>query len=81
MAGVSGQNQGLIARAKKSQNAVWESCDKKSFQQNTVTYGVVIGSRNLERTNQNDGFNMTALEMLTKKPTLLYFVLLLKHKK
>ena len=28
----------------------------------TVNYGVVIVSRNLERTNENDGFKMTALE-------------------
>ena len=30
-------------------------------QQRTVIYGVVIVSRNLERTNENDGFKMTAL--------------------
>ena len=30
--------------------------------QRTVIYGVVIVSRNLERTNENDGFKMTALE-------------------
>ena len=29
--------------------------------QRTVIYGVVIVSRNLERTNENDGFKMTAL--------------------
>ena len=35
----------------------------------TVTYGVVIVSRNLEieRTNQNDGFKMTALEYCMSK--------------
>ena len=32
--------------------------------QRTVIYGVVIVVRNLERTNQNDGFKMTALELL-----------------
>ena len=32
------------------------------YAQRTVHYGVVIVSRNLERTNQNDGFKMTALE-------------------
>ena len=31
--------------------------------QRTVIYGVVIVSRNLERTNENDRFKMTALEM------------------
>ena len=30
--------------------------------QRTVIYGVVIVSRHLERTNENDGFKMTALE-------------------
>ena len=30
--------------------------------QRTVIYGVVIVSRNIERTNQNDGFKLTALE-------------------
>ena len=30
--------------------------------QRTVIYGMVIVSRYLERTNQNNGFNMTALE-------------------
>ena len=30
--------------------------------QRTVIYGVVIVSKNLERTNENDGFKMTALE-------------------
>ena len=30
--------------------------------QRTVTYGVVIVSRNLERTNENDGFKMAELE-------------------
>ena len=29
--------------------------------QRTVIYGVAIVSRNLERTNENDGFKMTAL--------------------
>ena len=29
----------------------------------TVIYGVVIVSRNLERTNENDRFKMTALEL------------------
>ena len=28
-----------------------------------VHYGVVIVSRNLERTDQNDGFEMTALDL------------------
>ena len=32
--------------------------------QRTVIYGVVIVSRNLERTNENDGFKMAALENL-----------------
>ena len=32
--------------------------------QRTVIYGVVIVSRNLERTNENDGFKMTALEFV-----------------
>ena len=32
--------------------------------QRTVIYGVVIVSRNLERTNRNDGFKMTALEYM-----------------
>ena len=32
----------------------------------TVIYGVVIVNRNLERTNQNDGFKMTALESTVK---------------
>ena len=32
--------------------------------QRTVIYDVVIVSRNLARTNQNDGFKMTALELL-----------------
>ena len=32
--------------------------------QRTVNYGVVIVSRNLERTNENDGFKMTALETM-----------------
>ena len=31
--------------------------------QRTVIYGVVIVDRNLERTNENDGFKMTALEV------------------
>ena len=30
--------------------------------QRTVIYDVVIVSKNLERTNENDGFKMTALE-------------------
>ena len=30
--------------------------------QRTVIYGVVVFSRNLERTNENDRFKMTALE-------------------
>ena len=33
--------------------------------QRPVIYGVVIVSRNLERTNQNDRFKMTALECKT----------------
>ena len=42
----------------------------------TVIYGVVIVSRNLERANENDGFKMTALEtrmittLLSNKDTL-----------
>ena len=36
------------------------------YTQRTVIYGVVIVSRNLERTNQNDGFKMTALETVEK---------------
>ena len=35
--------------------------------QRTVNYGVVIVSRNLERTNENDGFKMTALEFLIQE--------------
>ena len=31
--------------------------------QRTVIYGMVIVSRNLERTNQNDRFKITALEI------------------
>ena len=37
---------------------------KFTHTQRTVIYGVVIVSRNLERTNENDGFKMTALEMV-----------------
>ena len=33
--------------------------------QHTVNYGVVIVSRNLERTDENVGFKMTALELYT----------------
>ena len=36
--------------------------------QRTVNYGVVIISRNLEKTNENDGFKITALETQLNYP-------------
>ena len=40
-----------------------EPTTRAVYTQRTVIYGVVIVNRNLERTNQNDGFKITALQI------------------
>ena len=39
--------------------------------QRTVIYGLVIVSRNLERTNENEEFKMTALEYQTGRSRVI----------